>query len=372
MYIKSQYTPYNSQATPTFACYTISMSPSPTLHDWNSWVKTQPLGSLYQTSIWAHFQEQIPGKEKAQLITITDPQTNAIMGGGFVVKHALPFSLSWLECPRGPIFDVALSEESLAHVLQQFIDKVRTLATAHRAVFLRIDPPVADISDQRHDYEFIVQKLGLKPAHASYFPQTTLIIDLTGTEEEMLQQMKPKGRYNIKVAQKHDIYVKKVSKDHLEEFYPLIEQTAQRDKFFIHDAAYYKTMLDTLGDNAALWIAYRQEPEHSFPTPVAGMIATYFADTATYYYGASCYDHRHMMAPYLLQWEVMRAARAQGYTRYDLLGIAPTDAKNHPWQGVTDFKTKFGGTVVSYAHAKEYVFKRLWYFVMMLRKKLRR
>ncbi len=343
----------------------------PTLHDWNDWVKTQQLGSLYQTSIWAHFQEQIPGKEKAQLVIITHPETHAIVGGGFLVKHALPFSLSWLECPRGPVFDITLSEDDLAKFIQQFIERARAIALAHRAVFLRIDPPVTESSDQRHDYEFVTQKLGLTHAHASYFPQTTLMIDLTGTEEDILQQMKPKGRYNIKVAQKHEVFVKKVSKDHLEEFYPLIEQTAQRDKFFIHDANYYKTMLDTLGDHAALWIAYKQEPGDNFPTPVAGMIATYFGDTATYYYGASCYDHRHMMAPYLLQWEVMRDARAHNYAHYDLLGIAPTEAKNHPWQGVTDFKTKFGGTVISYAHAKEYVFKRFWYFAIMLRKKLR-
>ncbi len=347
------------------------MRQSPTLHDWNDWVKSENLGTLYQTSIWSHFQEQIPGKGKTQLITIQDPETRAIIGGGFLVHHSLPFSLSWLECPRGPVFDTSLGEEALENFFKEFLEKCHEVARAHRAVFVRIDPPIADTDIQWHDYEFITQKLKSRPAHASYFPQTTLIINLSASEEEMLQQMKPKGRYNIKVAQKHDIYVERVSKDHLDEFYPLIAQTAERDGFFVHDSAYYKTMLDALGDSAALWIAYKKEAGMSTPTPVAGLIATYFGDTATYYYGASSYEHRNMMAPYLLQWDVMLDARNRGFTKYDLLGIAPIDAKNHPWQGVTDFKTKFGGTVISYAPAKEFVFKRFWYWMIMLRKKFR-
>lgn len=348
-------------------------------HQWNEWLAGQALGSLYQTSIWANFQEQIPGKEKSIFIGVTNPETKAIVGGGYLVKHTLPFSLSWLECPRGPVFDANLSEDEMTAFFEQFIQKVREVATRERSVFLRIDPMMKVTSDQLQDYEFVMKKMKMHPAHASYFPETTLILDLAQTEDEILHQMKPKGRYNIKVAQKHDVYVKKISadsaKDYMKEFYPLVEETARRDRFYIHDANYYQSMLTSLGDSAALWMAYKDEPNdkathQSSPTPLAGLIATYYGGTATYYYGASCYDHRHMMAPYLLQWEVMRDAKENGYTEYDLLGISPTDAKNHPWQGVTEFKTKFGGHVVRYAPAKEFVFKSFWYFVMLLRKRL--
>lgn len=348
---------------------------TPTFHEWNEWLASQELGSLYQTSIWANFQEQIPGKEKSQLVTVQDPQTEAILGGGFLVKHALPFSLSWLECPRGPVFDSNLSEDQIDMFFEIFLEKVRAIAAQEKSVFLRIDPPMLLTSDQKNDYEFVLSKQKFRAAHASYFPQTTLTLDLNLSEEELLQQMKPKGRYNIKVAQKHDVYIKKIApesvKKHIEEFHPLIEETARRDHFFVHDAKYYETMLTTLGDSAALWLAYKDEPNQPTPTPLAGLIATYHANTATYYYGASCYDHRHMMAPYLLQWEVIRDAKEQQYSTYDFLGIAPTEAKNHPWQGVTEFKTKFGGSVVSYIAAKEFVFKTFWYFVMLLRKKFR-
>ena len=349
---------------------------STTLHHWNSWVKSQELGSLYQTSIWAHFQEQIPGKERPQLITVTDPENNTIMGGGFLIQHTLPFSMSWLECPRGPVFDTALTPEQLEYFFKEFLKKAQEIAKKSRAIFLRIDPPVTQSPTQDHNtlhhaYESISQELHLKKAHASYFPQTTLLLDLALSEEEILKQMKPKGRYNIKVAQKHGVYIEKVSKDHLKEFYQLIEQTAERDNFSIHNPHYYKTMLDTLGDASALWMAYHASASERSPIPLAGLIATYWGTTATYYYCGSSYEHRNMMAPYLLQWKVMQDAKAHGCTTYDLLGVAPPDAKNHPWQGVTDFKTKFGGNLISYSHAKEFVFKPVWYFLMLLRKKAR-
>lgn len=354
---------------------------STSLHTWNTWLKSQSLGSLYQSSIWANFQEQIPGKGKTFFVSIESGEK--ILGGGFLIKHTLPFGLCWLACPRGPVFDSNLSKDELDDFFQKFLEKVRAIASQERAVFLRIDPPITDTSDQKQDYDEVIKTHHFREAHASYFPQTTLMIDLSQTEEEILHQMKPKGRYNIKVAQKHGVTVEKIppTKDAIkkafDDFYPLIEETSRRDKFAIHDRAYYETMLAALGESAELWIGYHTAAAvvpAPIPTPalipLAGLIATYHTNTATYYYGASCHDHRHMMAPYLLQWEVMRDARTRGYNKYDLLGIAPTSEKNHPLAGVTDFKTKFGGTITTYAHAKELVFKPFWYWLMRLRKKL--
>jgi len=347
------------------------------LHFWNDFVKLQPLGSLYQTSVWEHFQKQIPGKGKSWTCIVTDPKkNNHILGGGLLILHSLPFNLSWLECPRGPVFDVKLSETELEYVCQNFLEQVRKIADEQRAVFLRIDPPIiASEIPLVEAYNDITKKLNFKPAHASYFPQTTLTIDLTQMPEEMLKQMKSKGRYNIKLAEKHGITIERINthtdKESIAQFYDLIMETAKRDNFFAHNLAYYQSMLESLGDSATLFMAYHKQK------PVAGLIATYFADTATYYYGASSYSDRPLMAPYLLQWHVMLDARSQGYKTYDLLGIANIDQKtgtpdtSHPLAGVTDFKTKFGGTILSYLPAKELVYKPIWYWIIKMRKRLR-
>lgn len=360
------------------------------LHLWNDFVKLQPLGSLYQTSIWELFQKQIPGKGKSWTCIVTDPKkNNHILGGGLIILHSLPFNLSWLECPRGPVFDVthtsALSPSELEYFFQNFLEQVKKIADEHRAVFLRIDPPIIALDSASNiplveAYSSLTEKLHFKPAHASYFPQTTLTIDLAKTPEEILKQMKSKGRYNIKLAEKHGITIERINthtnKEAIAQFYDLIKQTAKRDNFFAHNLAYYESMLESLGDSATLFMAYHKQK------PVAGLIATYFADTATYYYGASSYADRPLMAPYLLQWHVILDARSQGYKTYDLLGIATLESPaplpiaytydtSHPLAGVTDFKTKFGGNVISYLSAKELIYRPMWYWIIKMRKRLR-
>ena len=92
--------------------------------------------------------------------------------------------------------------------------------------------------------------------------------------------------------------------------------------------------------------------------PIAGLIGVKWQGTAMYYYGASSYEHRHLMAPYLLQWEAIRRAKANGCKAYDLLGISPDSAPlDDPWAGISDFKRKFGGTVVTYPPEQMLVLK---------------
>ncbi len=49
------------------------------------------------------------------------------------------------------------------------------------------------------------------------------------------------------------------------------------------------------------------------------------------------------MPAYALQWEMITEGKRRGCVTYDFLGIAPEGSTNHPLEGVTDFKLKFGG-----------------------------
>jgi lipid II:glycine glycyltransferase (peptidoglycan interpeptide bridge formation enzyme) len=62
------------------------------------------------------------------------------------------------------------------------------------------------------------------------------------------------------------------------------------------------------------------------------------------------------MAPYLLHYEIMRGARAMGYECYDFWGIAPAGASDHPWQDISVFKRKFGGTEINLMPTLDYVY----------------
>ena len=144
--------------------------------------------------------------------------------------------------------------------------------------------------------------------------------------------------------------------------YNILLQTGNRDGFGIHSKSYYQKMLEALGDKAQLLVAKYGGKV------IAGGIFVYLEEWGIYYYGASDHSYRKSMAPYLIQWHAIQEAKKRGCKFYDFLGIAPENTPNHPWAGVTDFKKKFGGQVVSYPQAKDMIIRPFWYWVYKMRK----
>jgi len=304
--------------------------------------KKHGLGNIHQASMWADFQSDTEGRGETKIFGVKDG--DIVVAAACVVKQKLPFGLCWYFVPRGPLCNSQKDFDAL-------MGGIYAMAKRSKSVFIRIEPPSSD-------YDFI-SGWGHK-AHAHYYPQHSLMINLDTTEEEILKQMKPKGRYNIKVAEKSGVVVK-VSKN-VADFYQIFEETTERDKFSGHSLKYYEKMVDTLGDHVKLYLA---EVEGKV---VAGIIVTFYKDTAIYYFGASSNEYRNCMAPYLLQWTAMKDAKKTGMKSYDLFGIAPEGEPNHPWAGITDFKMKFGGRRVEYAQAREKIVSPFWYFAIRIRK----
>jgi len=238
--------------------------------------------------------------------------------------------------------------------MDTLLEALKPLAKKENAIFLRIDPPITKQ----------IKFKGFRETHSGFQPEDTLIIDLTKSEEEILKQMKQKGRYNIRLAEKKGVKIAE-SKD-IDSFYSLLEQTTTRDSFHGHDKHFYQQMLDKLPQNAILYLATYENK------PIAGIIITHFKDTAIYYFGASGNEYRNVMAPYLLQWHAMKEAKKKNLKYYDLLGIAPENTKDHPWGGVTNFKKKFGGEHVTYVPPKEYSFKPFIHLLYRLYKKIKK
>ncbi|MDD5213224.1 MAG: peptidoglycan bridge formation glycyltransferase FemA/FemB family protein [Candidatus Gracilibacteria bacterium] len=197
----------------------------------------------------------------------------------------------------------------------------------------------------------------------------TALIDLTKTEEEILAQMKPKGRYNIKVAEKNEIVVKnaEITDENISVFYDLMMETTSRDSFNGNSLEFYKRFLNA-SDNNLLFIAYKGE------VPVAAGIFVYFGELATYYYGASSSDkaYRNLMSPYLLQWNAIKEGKFRGCKLYDFLGIASPNEENSPLAGVTDFKLKLTPDSREVSHCEIYINNKIKYNLILLLKKLKK
>lgn len=311
---------------------------------WNKMVASHPFGGVEQSWEWGDLQTRIPGRPTFYALGLFDGAI--LVGGLLVIRQMIGGGKSWLWCPRGPLLAAGKGWEDLLKAATE-------LAKKSGDVFLRVEPgiPVAEP----------FAEFG-KAAGNRYFPEHTLLLDLTLSEEELLAQMAQKGRYNIKQAEKQGVVVREVGDQGVKDFYKLLADTATRDEFAVHKAHFYEDFLRSLGGK--LYLAQQDG------AVVAGMLVTNFGETATYYFGASSSAHRESKAPYLLQWTAIRDAKRAGMKVYDFLGIAPEGDEKHAWSGVTQFKTRFGGKRVSYHSAQVFVFRSFWWLLYRLAKRL--
>jgi lipid II:glycine glycyltransferase (peptidoglycan interpeptide bridge formation enzyme) len=308
---------------------------------------------LAQYPVWGELRQTLGVRVHAFGLWEADSELSAYVQ---VQEYPLPLGQRYWQVARGPVLnDAADWQELLAGLVVE--------ATAAGVAWILWDWP-----EGKHLRELAVRSATWRHASGK-LPDATLKLDLTLSPEELLAQMKPKGRYNIKVAEKHGVTVRETTDiTEIKSFYALLRATAGRDGFAAHREQYYVDFLRLLAaeERASLWLAEREGQV------LAGLLATYAGQTATYYYGASDHAARQYMAPYLLQWRCVLAARERGYTLYDFLGIAPSGQEaGHRLAGVTDFKRKFGGVEVLYPPARALVLRPLVWHGVRLAKLLR-
>jgi lipid II:glycine glycyltransferase (peptidoglycan interpeptide bridge formation enzyme) len=306
-------------------------------------------GTLWQSWVWGEFQESLGRK----VYRFSVERDGRIVATAQVVQHKLRFGLSYYYLPRGPI----VSEAGSNDILHELIKKIQSHAKKNGTVFIKID----GISASSLATEFAT-RFSTSPQ-----PDFTSVIDLTKSENEILALMKQKGRYNIRLSEKKGVKLKtqntKLKKWNdldnqlIADFFKLLEQTTRRDEFRGHGKDYYSLMLKKLGEHAELIMAYFDNK------PIAGGIFTFYGKQAVYYYGASSDSYRNFMAPYLVQWKAISIAKERGCSEYDFLGVAPEGVNNHPWAGVTEFKSKFGGAGVARSAPFDLVLRPMWYLV---------
>lgn len=242
------------------------------------------------------------------------------------------------------------------------IAKIQKIAKENKAIFIRVE--ILDENSKE-----IVDKLkgiGFVKSFEEVQPEFRQIIDISKTEEEILAGMKEKGRYNIRVAQKHGVVVQKTQK--IDDFYKIFTDTARRDGFQIRPKIYFDKLLNILEphDYAELLVASYNG------NIIAAEIVTYYKETASYLYGASSNTDRQVMAPYLLHWEAMRRAKEKGCAKYDMLAVNSEGEENHKYAGIGRFKRQFGGRTVHIVGSWDYVYQPIWYGIFKFGEKIRR
>ena len=316
--------------------------------------------SIFQSANFAKFQQKIPYRGKTFRVDVEDMC-------GKISALLIRVSVGrwhWLWIPFGPI----ITGEPSYRSYMDFCRKIHVIARDEQAVFVRFEAGAQTYPSAVKNMRRIFSHT--RTTTTRFTPDHTLVLDLSLNDEELLRHMKPKGRYNIKVAQKNGVLVKQyktfkeIPEKDFEAWYEIMKETGKRDGFGAHEKAYYFNLLSTLGSTheSSIFIAYNANKE-----VLCGAIVTYHDQVGMYFYGASSYKHRALMAPYLVQWEAIKESRARDCAYYDFLGVSPPNSPKHHWAGVTDFKEKFGGDRVSYAPAFEIIHRPFLYKLLGIR-----
>jgi len=267
---------------------------------------------------------------------------------------------------RTMLYSPMVSEQQLAKIMngelgiKNFLDKIKNTTKNNKTIFYRLELDIPTTYNlQPTTYGFIKSFEEMQPEH-------TLILDLAKSEDEILKQMKQKGRYNIKQANKHNVTVKK-TRD-IKNFYKLYKLTAERQKITFRNRTYFQKMIDLLEPKG-----YCEVFEASVEGEIlATAIVTFYKGRATYMFGSSSRENNKLMAPYKLHWEIIKEAKSRNCKGYDFFGVAPEGEENHPWAGVTAFKEKFGGERKKLLGSYDLILKPFEYKIFKIAEKIRR
>jgi len=339
----------------------------------NNFVMRANGGQFLQSWEWGEFQQE----QRNRVWRLGVYQAGELLAATTVIERRLPLSRSYLYTPYGPVFRAALSDGQKEEIIQLILGKGReiSIATHTRSeIFFRIEPRIT--KDDLGNFFF---NLGLKSVPAVQ-PRDTQVVDLTRSEEDILEQMHQKTRYNIRLADKRGVTVRigKTDED-LQKFLMMMKLTTDRDNFHSHPLEYYEKLFakfrnTDISDQSKLTIVLLFAEKNG--VPLAAGLFSFFGDRVIYLHGASANQMRDLMAPYAVQWEAIKLGKKYQYGLFDLYGVAPKNRKlkssdkEIKWGGISRFKRGFGGHEVNYTGAWDWVYDKMWYAIYNLGKRV--
>lgn len=321
---------------------------------WEDFVQKGKPHTFLQSWNWGEFQKSMSSK----IWRLGFWEKEFLSGASLIVKIEAKRG-TFLFCPHGPV-DGSLDYGFLTHYLIG-------LAQKENCSFIRVSP----ILIRTPANEKIFEDLGFKRAPMNmHAADLVWMLSVATNENELLQNMRKTTRYLIRKAQADDgvEITKGNSPEYLESFKKLYKETAERQHFVPYSETFLNKEFAAFRDDNQIMI-FLAKYKNEF---VSGAMIVFYDDSAFYHQGASSLKYPKVPAPYLLQWEVIREAKARGLRYYNFWGIAPEVKPKHPWAGLSLFKKGFGGFSEEYVPAQDLVIKPLSYSLTRLIENLRR
>lgn len=307
---------------------------SDSILDFNSLLEKNN-GHFFQSPQWAAFK-QSDWSIKHYFIE----NKNTPIGGASLYQRNIPLlNRPYIYVPGGPVFVSGNNPEAWSG----FTQLIRRYAESVGAVFVKVDPPLCG-----ENYGEILAELGYFPQKSAsqgfggYKLSSTIICDISGSEDDVLERIPKKTRYYIRYPSQKGVEYIHLGQEGLGVFMDIIGDTSKRANFDARQTQYYQRLMEAFGNQAQITAAFYDK------IPIAaGITIVYGQDSWAFAGGQSSY-HKHLRAHYGLNWERIKWAKEMGATNFDLYGIPVQRDKEHSLMGLYTFKKSFGGSVVDF------------------------
>lgn len=282
-----------------------------------------------------------------------------------------------LAVPYGPV----LRDRN---ALEPFLIKLKYLAKEHRCSFIRMSPfwPTSEPlvpgtkPSPLHllaEHVWYLPLRGQDPwAHSSVQGEGGNEGSGSVSQDILFSSMRATTRNLVRRAEKDGVTIEvslNPNKD-IEHFLRLHDETRKRHRFTPYTNAFFRSEVKhfSMPGQCTLYLAKFQGDV------IASSIHIHAFGETSYHHGASAEQYRKIPASYLLQWRAIQDALKRGDSIYNFWGITPprqetrdmrheTEGKQdthvsslkshvtqHPFAGVTLFKTGFGGKLLNLQH----------------------
>ncbi len=303
-----------------------------------------------QTEAWARFESTAEGRRPWGSFAIMDGEKSVALVSFMDYKT---HGYHYLRAHHGPVWVETCTRELEERVLKAIVAYVR--AHDRRVVFCRF--PIS------FEHAICEEVLSTVPY------DETVVIDLSGTPEDILGRMKARGRRDVRKSLRESPAVYADETDNarasFDDFYAVMVDTGKRDGFTPAPQSDYESMMRELGEERCRVFGGRIDGRL-----VNWDMVTIAGTRASRYYGASRTDveKRNRLTDVLIYFESCELARL-GCTSFDQMGVG--SAAYPGLSSLNTFKCKFAEKTTPVAPDRDLVVKPAVYKALQAAKALR-
>jgi serine/alanine adding enzyme len=298
---------------------------------WREYVFQHPQGNIFHTPEMFEVYSRAKGYrptlraalgQNGQVLALMHPIQVTLRDGIFrrFTTRSIAYGSS-LATPDG------IGKEALASLLRDYIRK-----NGRDGLFTELRH-LSDLSM----YQPVFSQCGFE-----YQEQLNYLIDLDGPVEQIFNRIGAKTRKHIRREEKKgQIVVEEITQSsQIRSFYDLIKKSYTEARVPIADISLFEAAFDVLYPRKMIkfWLA-RIGDQY-----VASSAELLYKNVIYGWYGGVDREFSRFTPSEVLTWHILKWGVENGYQVYDFGGAGSPDEK----YGVRDFKSKFGGQLVSY------------------------